>query len=63
MADSNIYRRRKSGSNRDQYFINKLLVYCPWEFKKEDGVWYKRPKRSKQPWEEVIYAKSERRVG
>jgi hypothetical protein len=36
-------------------FINGVLSKCPWEFKKEQGIWYKRPKNSRSDWEIVTY--------
>lgn len=36
-------------------FITGVLAPCPWDFKKEDGVWYKRAKNTEDEWLEVIY--------
>ena len=41
-------------------FIDKLLRNSPYEFKKENGIWYKRIKstRNRNVWQEIVFSEN-----
>lgn len=46
--------------DRDAYFISKILKDSPFEFKKENGIWYKRvkPKKKQTEWQEIVFSEN-----
>lgn len=51
-------RKVANPEDRDAYFIAKILAPCPYEFKKENGIWYKRikPKKKQTVWQEIVFS-------
>lgn len=45
----------KAGMSHNDYIINKILKPVRYEFKKVDGVWYKREKDTKKRWKKVVW--------
>lgn len=54
------HQRVVDPKDRDDYFIKKILAPCPYEFKKENGIWYKRikPKKKQTVWQEIVFSEN-----
>lgn len=42
-----------AGMTHNEYIITKILNACPFEYMKEQGIWYKRLKGSNDSWQAV----------